>query len=147
MSDFNNLPDAATEGQHVPMLDAEALGDPLRLAAELVRQVSEEPTIYAGNSGIFGGDDGNGPIDEAVAALDEGDLPSARGWLQITIGAAMQPVPKIIKGRDAQGQQLRTEFQRDRALLAARCALHLILPALQGEVIAERLAAIDAPRH
>lgn len=148
MSNSKNQPDDDTNVHHVPMLDAAALGYPAELAAKLIRKlVALEVRYEHDNECIFGGEGATGPLDEALAALEFGDFSSARGWLQIAIGKALDPVPQTTTGRGAKERYLRAVYQRERALLYARCALHLILPALQGEVVAERLTTIFAPRH
>lgn len=148
MSNSKNQPDAATNVQHVLVPDAAALGDPLQLAGALIRDFLDGVmTVEHDNECVFGIGGEDGPLDEAVAAMQCDDFFSARGWLQIAIVKALEPVPQITTGRVAKTRHLRAVFQRERALLSARCALHLILPALQGDSVGERVAAIFAPRH
>lgn len=148
MSNSKNQPDDDTNVHHVPMLDAAALGYPLQLAASLIcKFVDVELKVERGNGCFFGSDGKPSSLCEALAALGRDDFSSARGWLQIAIGNALEPVPQTTTGRGAKERHFRAVYQRERALLYARCALHLILPALQGEVVAERLTTIFAPRH
>ena len=121
---MSNFSDTAPVSMH----DVVALGNPVELAAALLRQVVEEPVCEPGNAAIFGlPDEAAGPINEALQALEGGDLANANAWLHRTIGLAQQPMTKIASGRDQQRRYLRAVLQRARLLVAARSAMHLTM--------------------
>ena len=134
-------PDAPLLEQVVPLLASDAVGDPLTLAADLLRgEIDFSSNFMSENEGLLGCEEGPaGYIDEAYAAMVNRDYSNARAWLFCAIELGMKPVARPDKGRDPAGRQFRAQIQRDRLLLVARASLHLILPMLQAEILAERL--------
>lgn len=131
----------------VPILTAADLGDASTLAAELLRQELERPTIQLENDALFGPEDSTGPLEEAMQAIEAQDFVNARGWLQIIIGLAMQPVPQICDGRHRERRQYKAQIERDDILRVARCALHLLAPLTHDQIIAERLADLSLTKQ
>jgi hypothetical protein len=131
----------------VPLLNADDLGEPSRLAAELLRRELERPTIQTENEAIFGPQDSTGPLEEAMQATEAQDFVNARAWLQIIIGLSMPPVPQICEGRDRERRQYKAQIERDDILRVARCALHLLAPLTHDQIIAERLADLSLTKQ
>lgn len=133
----STAPDAQTATPYGPLPDRPVNGDPLTLAAELLRDQIELEGATSENFSLISRVGATGALEEACCSIECGDYFSARHWLSIAIEAALLPVELSDKGKNRKHRQVFAQFQRERLLLVARVALHLILASLQGEGLAE----------